>query len=220
MQSYDISPDGERVLFVAADDDERSPLWLASLAGREPPRRLVERDALSAFFGDTGDVVFAARDDNANMLFRIREDGSGLRRIAPTSNLLAVSPDGRWAITWAVPNGALAQPLDGGSPVMICPSCVHFGTFESSPWASVVGWSHDRKFFYLTLNRSVFALPLDEGATFPAIPAGGFVSEQDVAARPGARRIADASVFMGPDPSRFAFTRVATQRNIYRIPLD
>jgi Tol biopolymer transport system component len=220
MQSYDVSADGGRLLFVAADEDGRSPLWLASLTGREPPRRLVERDALRAFFGAAGEVVFAGRDDSANVLFRIREDGSGLQRIGPTSNLSAVSPDGQWAVTWVVPNGAMAQPLDGGSPVTICTSCVQFGTFEGAPWPSAVGWSYDRRFFYLTLNGSVFAIPLDPGATFPAIPPGGFVSEQDVTAKPGTRRIADASVFMGPDPSRFAFTRVATQRNIYRIPLD
>jgi hypothetical protein len=43
--------------------------------------------------------------------------------------------------------------------------------------------------------------------------------DQDVAALPGARRIAPQHVFPGPDPSRWAFTKVSIQRNIYRVTL-
>jgi hypothetical protein len=40
-----------------------------------------------------------------------------------------------------------------------------------------------------------------------------------MAALPGARRVSDGSVYPGPDPSMYAFTKVAAQRNIYRVPL-
>jgi hypothetical protein len=37
---------------------------------------------------------------------------------------------------------------------------------------------------------------------------------------PGARLVSDEpNVFPGPDPSIYAFTKVTTQRNIYRVPL-
>jgi hypothetical protein len=41
-----------------------------------------------------------------------------------------------------------------------------------------------------------------------------------VAALPGARLVSDeANVFPGPEPSTYAFTKVTTQRNIYRVPV-
>jgi len=39
------------------------------------------------------------------------------------------------------------------------------------------------------------------------------------AALPGARLIARQLVFAGPDPSVYAYARVSTQRNVYRIPV-
>jgi hypothetical protein len=54
----------------------------------------------------------------------------------------------------------------------------------------------------------------------PPIPASGFQSKEAVAALPGARLISEEErVFPGPDPSIYAFTKVATQRNIYRVPV-
>ena len=40
MQHYSVSPDGKRVVFVRRDDGGRSPVWLATLDGSSPPRRL------------------------------------------------------------------------------------------------------------------------------------------------------------------------------------
>ena len=40
-----------------------------------------------------------------------------------------------------------------------------------------------------------------------------------MAALPGARLVADESVFPGPNPSVYAFMKVSTQRNIYRVPV-
>jgi hypothetical protein len=36
---------------------------------------------------------------------------------------------------------------------------------------------------------------------------------------PGARRIPQEFPFTGPDPSLYALTKVAIQRNIYRVPV-
>jgi hypothetical protein len=53
----------------------------------------------------------------------------------------------------------------------------------------------------------------------PSIPPSGFESQKEVAALPGAQLISEDSVFPGPDPSVYAFMKVSTQRNIYRVPV-
>jgi hypothetical protein len=53
----------------------------------------------------------------------------------------------------------------------------------------------------------------------PPIPASGLPSKEAVAALPGARLVSEESVWPGPNPSVYAFTKVATQRNIYRVPV-
>jgi hypothetical protein len=206
------------VVFVAAGETERSPVWLAALDGRSAPRRLVDKDGLQAFFGAEGEVIFAAREGGTNAMYRIREDGSQLQKIVEASNIFSVAPDGQWVTTWVPPNGVTAHPLGGGSPALICETCAQAGTFESSPWAPPVSWSRDGKFIYLKFNRSTYAIPLRPGRALPPMPASG-LTEEGVVALPGARRIADVGAFAGPNPSLYAFTRVATQRNIYRVPV-
>ena len=187
--------------------------------GRAPPRRLVDKDGLQAAFGADGDVFVAARKDQTNFIYRIKEDGSAPQTIAQASNLLGVSLDGRWVIAWLPSNGSVAYPIGGGAPMVICESCAPSGTFESGPWPSPVAWSRDGRFLYLQFNRTWYAIPLRHGQMFPPIPAGGFRTAQEVMALPGTRPISASPVFMGPDPSQYAFTRVATQRNLYRVSL-
>lgn len=218
IQHYDISPDGERVVFVAAAETERSPVWLAALDGRSAPRRLVDKDALQAFFGAGDEVIFAVKEGRTNAIYRVKGDGGQLRRIVPSSNIFSVSPDGQWVTAWAPPNGAMAHPVGGGAPVLICTTCVFDGTFESSPWPPPVSWSRSGEHMYLKSNRSTYAIPLRPGRVLPEIPGSG-LSAEDVVALPGARPIADIGAFPGPDPSVYAFTRIATQRNIYRVPV-
>ena len=219
IQQWDISPDGKRVVFVAVDDTVQSPIWLAALDGGTPPRRLVEREGLQAFFGADGDVIFAARKGARNSIYRIREDGTGLRTVAKASNVDRVSPDGRWATSWEPPNSLRIHPIDGGPSRLICESCVDPATFESGLPAPVVSWSADGRTFYLQFGRSVYAIPLGAGEIMPPIPSSGFRSEEEVAAIRGARRLADVGAFPGPTPSMYAFIRIATQRNIYRVPV-
>ncbi len=62
MRHYTISPDGQRVVFVASDDAGRTPVWLAALDGRSAPRRLTAMDrSYVAYFGARGDVVLRRR---------------------------------------------------------------------------------------------------------------------------------------------------------------
>jgi Tol biopolymer transport system component len=225
MQNYDISADGQRVVFVAADPTVQSPLWLAPLDGRSAPRRLVESDVIYAFFGASGDVFFAARENQTNFIYRVKEDGSELKKFVQASNLFGVSPDGQWVVAWVtstteeISDAIMLYPVGGGSPTLLCRKCVEAGTFESSPWSPIVSWTPDGKFIYLQFDRSTYAIPLPPGQVLPPIPAAGFRTVQEVTALPGAQRIADAGAFTGPNPSAYAFSKVATQRNIYRVPV-
>ena len=46
------------------------------------------------------------------------------------------------------------------------------------------------------------------------------LSKEQLAAAPGVRLVSEeARMFPGPNPSIYAFTKVTTQRNIYRVPV-
>jgi hypothetical protein len=65
------------------------------------------------------------------------------------------------------------------------------------------------------------AIPLRPGRALPDIPVGGLQSKTAVAALPGARLITNEEhAFPGPSPSVYAFMKVTTQRNIYRVPIQ
>ena len=209
-------------MFVAANDTTRSPLWLAALDGRSAPRRLVRDDALQAFFGAGGEVIFAGRERDKNYIYRIKEDGSGLRKVVQASNLEGVSPDGRWVAAWSSglsPESWLVYPLRGGRATLICRKCGPPPSVERGPWPPAVSWSPDGRFIYLALYGFGYAIPLRPGQALPPLPAAGLRTEQEVAALPGARRIPQEFPFTGPDPSLYALTKVAIQRNIYRVPV-
>lgn len=221
MQQYSISADSRRVVFVAADDKGRSPVWLATLNGQTPPRQLTTVDAGQAFFGAPGEVVFASLEEPGGAIYRIKEDGSELQKIISTPALLpfAVSPDGRWIpvmdpMAW----GALmVYPAGSGSPIKLCDLCSP--PQGTDPIPSPLSWSPDRKFVYLKYGNSTYAIPLQPGQVLPPTPASGFPSMEAVAALPGARLVSDQSVYPGPNPSMYTFTKVASQRNIYRVPV-
>jgi Tol biopolymer transport system component len=111
MQHYDISADGRRVVFVAAGETESSPIWVAALDGSAPPRRLVDKDGLAAFFGANGDVLFAAREGATHFLYRVKEDGTDLTKLTQVFNIFAISPDGRWVSAQQPPNSGTSSSL-------------------------------------------------------------------------------------------------------------
>jgi len=222
MQQFSISNDGQRVVFSAVDDTGRTPVWLASLTGQTPPRRITTGDAGMAYFGASGEIVFFAQNKEA-VVFRIKEDGSDLQKMIPTPGLqppFRVSPDGRWAVVqdpsaW----GALmVYPAGGGPPTKLCEGCTRPQGTEPIP--PPLSWTPDGKFAYLKFGASTYAIPLKPGQMLPPAPPGGFPSKEAVAALPGARLVAEGEVYPGPNPSIYTFTKIATQRNIYRVPVQ
>ncbi len=114
-----------------------------------------------AIFSPTGEVLFLANEGNAKFIFRIREDGTGLRKVGaePVGEIHSASPDGAWvAGLGPVPGGEatsfeFAYPTGGGAPVGICnPPC----------W---VRWAPDGKFLYLSVSTGWMNLRATVGPT-------------------------------------------------------
>jgi hypothetical protein len=219
MVHYSISADGQRIVFVSVDDQGRNPVWLSSLNAQVPPRQVSSMDAAAAFFGAPGEVLFAGQKDF--IVYRVKDDGSDLQKVITTPLIpVAVSPDGRWiAVGDPTSWGALVvYPAGGGPPRRLCDLC-------APPWGTeppqfYVGWSHDGKFLYWNFTNATYAIPLPARHMLPAIPAGGIQSKAGVAALPGAVLIAEQDrVIPGPNPAMYAFVKVSTQRNIYRLPV-
>jgi Tol biopolymer transport system component/predicted Ser/Thr protein kinase len=234
MQHYTISPDGQRVVFVAADDAGRSPVWIAALDRRSAPRQLAASGGLMAFFGAGGDVLFVGREKTNIFIYRVKDDGSESPQPVPaplyhgrqldfTSGEPSVSSDGKWvAVVGGIEKAwgaVVVYRLSGGSPTLICGACAPAPNFERGFSAQYVHWSPDGKFLYLNFQGSVYAIPLRPGQALPPLPASGFQTKQELAALPGARLLPEPEAIPGPNPSIYAFPRFATQRNIYRVPV-
>jgi hypothetical protein len=224
IQTYGLSPDGSKVVFVAANDSARAPVWLASLDGRSPPRRVLPDGARPqrVFFGSPGELIVAIQRANEGFVVRLPEQGGEPQSIPVASPYVeGVSPDGRWVAAWSgeMLLDLLAYSVDGGAPRVLCRNCAPAPSFERGPWPPPVSWAPDRAYIYLDLFGFPYAIPLPPGQALPSLPAEGLRSEEEVAALAGARRIPHEYAFPGPDPSRYAFTRVTIQRNIYRVPV-
>jgi serine/threonine protein kinase/Tol biopolymer transport system component len=225
MIHYSLSADGQRVLF-AADKAGVTPLWLAPLNGRTPPQAITTTTAWLGYFGLDGEVVFVGAEKDQFYIFRANEDGSGLRKVSPMPMLVpsGVSPDGQWIAAVEGPspetrNVLMVHPAAGGSPKVIC-KCYGAPNVTNGPIPPPMRWTPDGKFLYLKFGAALYSIPLPAGQTLPRVPASGFESKEAVAALPGARLISEQEwVFPGPNPSIYAFMKVATHRNIYRIPV-
>ena len=220
MLHYTISRDGERVVFVAINEQGRSPVWIAPVNGQTPPRQLTTIDAGSAVFGAPGEVLFG--DLQYGYVNRVKEDGSGLEKTTGSGPqiLFAASPDGKWVSVQDTKEfgSLMVYPTDGSTPRRLCGVCARPQGDEWIP--PPVSWSPDGKYVYLRFTGSTYAVPLQPGTMLPPVPDGGFPSKDAVAALPGARLISDAAgVYPGPNPTVHALLKVSTQRNLYRVPV-
>jgi hypothetical protein len=202
------------VVVESVDREGKNRLWLAPLDRRSPPRQIPNVEGDGPLFEPSGEIVFRAREGDYGFAFRVREDGTGLRKASdhPVIETGSISPDGQWLVVYARPGkeeagATLALPLRGGRPVQI------FGTGIG------VKWSPDGRLLLLPLAGRTYVLPLPPGQTLPEIPAEGFQSEDEIARLPGVRLIANQDVAPGPTPEVYAFSRETVQRNLYRIPV-
>jgi DNA-binding winged helix-turn-helix (wHTH) protein/Tol biopolymer transport system component len=226
IQHYAISADGQRVVFVVSDDTGRSPVWVAALNGRSSPRPITTNPGRKAYFSAGGYVVFTGEEKGTSFVYRVKEDGSELQKVVSIRNTVSspsVSPDGRWLViqpasdsTDIMDRSAMLYPVGGGPPRLLCAPCTNGNDVERTQPPGV-SWSPDGKFLYMKFQASTYAVPLRPGEMLPPMPPDGFRSKEDVAALPGARLIPEQGAFPGPNPNIYAFTKVATHRNIYRV---
>jgi serine/threonine protein kinase len=211
---FDISPDGRQAVVEATDREGKSRLWLASLDRKSPPRQIPNVEGDGPLFGASGEILFRAREGDYGFAYRVREDGTGLKKANehPVIGTGAVSPDGQWLAVYARPGkeeagATLALPVGGGPPVEI--------------YGAGIGmkWSRDGRLLFLMVGGKTYVLPLPPGRALPEIPNGGFRSEAEIAALPGARLIDASDSEPSPTPGVYAFSRETVQRNLYRIPV-
>jgi eukaryotic-like serine/threonine-protein kinase len=220
MLHYSISRDSARVVFVAVDEQGRSPVWLAPVNGQTPPRQVTTIDAGSAVFGAPGEVLFG--DLQSGSVYRVKEDGTGLQKATAIGAqiLFAASPDGKWiSVQDTQAFGSLVvYPTDGSAPRRLCDLC---SRPQGPDWIPPpVSWTPDGMYVYLRFSGSTYAVPLQRGSMLPPVPDKGLPSKDAVAALPGARLISEAAnVYPGPNPTIHALLKVSTQRNLYRVPV-
>jgi Tol biopolymer transport system component len=228
MEHYNVSPDGKQVIFITADGTGSAPLWIAAIDGSSPPRRLVEQDCIRGLFSPDGEVFFVGGKAGQMFLQRIKADGSGLRKVIPQKVvfLYDISPDGKWVSVWEGID-LKVFPVDGGTPTLICAACAEAGAEDRGVTPSMLSWSADGKLLYVsTAGRWIldgglrtYAIPLPKGKMLPPLPASGMRLGDLEASFPGTRAIPQPRSFMSPDPSVYAYPKLVTHRNIYRIPV-
>jgi len=214
VTNYDVSPDGRQLVIETAGPGGKPRLWIAPFDGRSPPRQMANVSGRTPMFGPSGEVFF--RDSEAT--YRVRQDGTGLRKAVPQEIVLlvSVSPDARWVLAWSpLPGGGIetqAFPTDGGVPVRVAEARI--GIQWSPNGRSVAIFDGP-----VPEGRS-YIVPLPEGMTLPQLPPAGLRSEEDVASLPGARRIDALGLVPGPSPDVYAFYHSTTHRNLYRVPIQ
>ncbi len=230
ISRYDISRDGQRIVFAALDQKTGSTIWLASLTHSFPPRQLTRTESYRPYFAPGGMIFYLSREGNRDYVYRMEDDGAARQRVIPDPviYLLGVSPDGREIVVWVSqtgsnsPNAVVVYPSDGGKPFPLCTRCGASGPAYTG--SAIVGWSPDQKFFYFRLDlpgmhstQYSFVIPLAPGHALPDLPAGGFATVDELKAIPGVREIPERNVFPGRDPSTYAAMHTTTLRNLYRV---
>lgn len=217
MSGYDISPDGQQVVFAAYDPQHRPHLWMAPMDRSASPQQLFSEEGDQPLFAPGGVIYYRARQANLNQLFRYHPDGTREKVNFPSVNQLnSISPDGKWVSAWAQNpadprhSGDVAINTQDGHAAEICPSCP-------------VSWSADGRSLaigsdFISRAEKTYIVSLASGTDLPSLPAGGFQDAADLVAR-GARVI-DGSAFPAPGGQGYAFLRRSYHRNLYRIPLQ
>jgi len=227
MEHYNVSPDGKSIVFLSVDESGHSQLLLAPLDGSSPPRRLDSKEYFArALFDPHGGVVFVGAENGIAYLYHVNDDGTGLRKLLPEPVLFlyAISPDGKAVAVWSA-NGTNGDvevvAYDGSAKTLVCKGCGTAGEENRGVTPALLSWSMDQKFLYVhsTRTRQSYAVPLRPGQLLPPLPPGGLASLGDAAKLPDAKTFPEPRASGGSDPSVYAYPRVTTHRNIYRIPV-
>src|SRR6185436_453153 len=171
-------------------------------------------------FGTSDEIFSRVTEGSAalSFVYRTKLDGSEPQKVVATPVLffMSASPDGAW-VTAQMPGSVgsagdtLAFPTAGGMPVTVCANCS-------------AGWTAGGKALVVTIGGGdppithTIVLALEPGRMLPRLPAMGIRSVADLAGLSVLSSV-QGSLSPGAKPQQYAFGRVATQRNIYRVPL-
>src|SRR6185436_18951839 len=135
----------------------KSRLWLAPLDRRSPPRQIPNVEGDQPAFGATGEIFFHGVEGTSAFLYRVREDGGGLRKAFDPSivGLMGESPDRNWLVLGS--RGGLAIfRIDGGAPLQ-----------TPILGRTLLRWSGDGKHLFLhrpnTSTDKTYVFPLTPG---------------------------------------------------------
>jgi Tol biopolymer transport system component len=224
ITSYDISADGERVVFAAVGTDGKSRIWLTRVDRRSPPTVLPPSEALGPVFGRDGEVYFRGPEGNLWYLYALELDSGRIRKFTTEQavNSPTISPDGRWILSWVPVAGKdtstvlKAFPTEGGVPITICASCY-------------LKWTREQRHLFLSFSPgnagngdgvgATLVLTLSAGRALPDFPPGGIESETQLRKSPNVSVVNRVGLFPGPTSSVYAFQRQFVQRNLYRMTL-
>ena len=223
MDSYDISRDGSTAVFVRGDDVGGSSVWEATLDGSAAPRQVARLAAIHVRYGPTGDVFFVGGERPSLFLYRVPHGGGAPQKIIadPANYVYAVSPDGRWIAAWVGMTVGF-YPVVGGAPRIVCPSCGTAGEEQRGVTPALIRWSSDGRRLYMhsTATRMTYVVPLPAVTQVPPVPEKGFRTIEDAAKALGGTAIADPRAYPSDDPEVYAFPKVSSHRNIYRVSLQ
>jgi hypothetical protein len=104
---------------------------------------------------------------------------------------------------------------------VICVECAQAGAEDRGVTPPMLSWSKDGKLVYLnTVGRwtesrtpQTYLIPTHPGQPPPALPPGG------VKAIAGVKIIPQPRAFMSADQAVYAYPKLSTHRNIYKIPV-
>jgi serine/threonine protein kinase len=231
MTCYSISHDATKVVFTSTGNQGGDGVWIADLDRRTPPRQLTRGGEFRAFFGSPGEIIYISQEQ-VRHLFRMKEDGSGNEMIwpDPVTNLITVSPDGRWAVALLpqASNGGGTSvefvSLRGEKPFLACTEGCTLGFGPNRVQSQLFNWSVDGKYLYVALQyfglrtKRTVVLPYRSDVPLEKLYPKGLTWENDVPANPRAKVINESDAFPASGSSYLIWKR-ATQSNLYRIPL-
>ena len=166
-----------------------------------------------------GDLLFRATEGGANFLYRMKTDGSARQKISPERilDIYAISPDGRWVIADTPGSGdeehitlgtTKAFAVDGTATILLCTGYC------------LVSWDMSGGFVYFRfpqVKEGSYVLPAMRDSGLPSIPPA-ITGIEDI---PNLKAITAIpwEVESAVNPSVYAYTRLNTRRNLYRIQL-
>ncbi len=216
-QAYSVSQDGKKVVFSMKDQDGHTNLWIAPTSRRSAPVRISSAAVEDLpFFLPDGDLIFRAIEGGSSFIYRMKPDGTDRRKISSERilDIPSVSPDGRWVAAGSPnsdeehPASMKAFPVDGGASV---PLCVDYCVFS---WDTAGRYAY---FSFLPYGSGSYAVPVIHDVGLPKLPPGGARSQDFINVKTSIA--IPQTVQSAVCPSVYAYTRKATRRNLYRIPL-